>query len=66
MPFVNIKITRDGITRAQKAQVVREVTDTLVRVLGKQEEHVNIIIDIVEDQDWGFAGALSDEPVAGA
>jgi 4-oxalocrotonate tautomerase len=66
MPFVNIKITRDGITRAQKAQVVREVTDTLVRVLGKQEEHVNIIIDIVEDEDWGYAGTLSDEPVAGA
>jgi 4-oxalocrotonate tautomerase len=66
MPFVNIKITRDGITRAQKAQVVREVTDTLVRVLGKQEEHVNIVIDIVEDQDWGFAGGLSDELVAGA
>jgi 4-oxalocrotonate tautomerase len=66
MPFVNIKITRDGITRAQKAQVVREVTDTLVRVLGKQEEHINIVIDIVEDQDWGFAGGLSDEPAAGA
>ncbi len=33
MPYVNIQLTQ-GATRAQKAQLVRDVTDSLVRVLG--------------------------------
>jgi 4-oxalocrotonate tautomerase len=42
MPYVNIQIT-SGATRAQKAQLVQEVTDALVRILGKKPEHfVNI------------------------
>ena len=35
MPYVNIQITK-GATRAQKAELVREVTASLVRVLGKR------------------------------
>lgn len=34
MPIVNVRITRDGVTREQKAQVIREITDTLQRVLN--------------------------------
>ena len=34
MPFVNVKITRDGVTAEQKAQIVAEITGTLERVLG--------------------------------
>jgi len=29
MPFVNVKTTRDGVTAAQKAEIVREITETL-------------------------------------
>jgi 4-oxalocrotonate tautomerase len=61
MPYVNIRITRDGVTAAQKAQLVREVTDTLVRVLGKRPEHTHIIIDEVEPENWGYAGLLTPE-----
>ncbi len=38
MPFVNVRITRDGVTREQKAQVIAEITETLQRVLGKAPE----------------------------
>ena len=34
MPFVNIKITRDGVTPEKKAEVIRLVTKVLVDVLG--------------------------------
>ena len=61
MPYVNIRITDDGVTREQKAQVVREVTQTLVRVLGKKPEHTHIVIDEVTLENWGFAGVLTDE-----
>ena len=36
MPYVNIKITKEGATRAQKAEVIAGVTEVLVRVLGKR------------------------------
>ena len=61
MPYVNVKITKDGVTREQKAQIVREITDTLVRVLGKKPEHTHIVIDEVETDNWGFAGMLTTE-----
>jgi 4-oxalocrotonate tautomerase len=61
MPYVNIKITKDGVTAEQKRQIVSEVTDTLVRVLGKRPEHTHVVIDEVELENWGFAGMLTSE-----
>lgn len=60
MPHVNIQITR-GATRAQKAQLVREVTESLVRVLGKKPEHTNVVIQEVDDESWGYGGLLLDD-----
>lgn len=60
MPYVNIQITK-GATREQKAQLVKEVTDSLVRVLGKNPEHTHIVIQEIKEEDWGFSGLLTDE-----
>ena len=59
MPYVNVKITRTGVTAEQKAQLVREITDTLQRVLGKKPEHTHIVLDLVEEENGGFAGKLT-------
>jgi 4-oxalocrotonate tautomerase len=61
MPYVNVKITRDGVTAEQKARIVAEMTDTLVRVLGKRPEHIHIVIDEIDPENWGFAGVLTTE-----
>ena len=61
MPYVNFRLTRDGITTAQKAQIVAETTELLQRVLGKRPEHTHVIIDEVEPENWGFAGMLTTE-----
>ena len=61
MPYVNVRITKDGVTNEQKAQIVEEITHTLQRVLGKQPEHTHIIIDEVEPENWGFAGMLTTD-----
>jgi 4-oxalocrotonate tautomerase len=61
MPYVNVRITKDGVTADQKWQIVEEITQTLVRVLGKKLEHTHIIIDEVEPENWGFAGMLTTE-----
>lgn len=61
MPYVNVRITRDGATPQQKAQIVREITETLQRVLSKRPEHTHVIIDEIELENWGFAGMLTSE-----
>lgn len=60
MPYVNVKITA-GATREQKAEIVRDITDSLVRVLKKSPEHIHIVIDSVAEEDWGFSGMLTDD-----
>ena len=60
MPYVNIQITK-GAKRAQKAELVRDVTESLVRVLGKKPEHIHIVIQEIEEADWGYAGQLTDD-----
>ncbi len=61
MPYINVRITRDGVTTEQKKQIVEEMTQTLVNILGKKPEHIHIIIDEVEPENWGFAGMLTTE-----
>ncbi len=60
MPIVNILMTT-GATVEQKRTLVREVTDTLVRVLGKKPEYTHVVISEILDENWGFAGELTDE-----
>ncbi|AGL84491.1 MULTISPECIES: tautomerase family protein [Pseudomonas] len=63
MPYINLQITK-GATRQQKAQLVKEFTESLVRVLGKKPEHIHIVIQEIDGSDWGFAGELSDDDQA--
>lgn len=60
MPYINLQITK-GATRDQKAQVVKEFTETLVKVLGKKPEHTHIVIEEIDDENWGFSGILTDD-----
>ena len=61
MPYVNVKVTKSGVTKEHKAQIVEEMTDTLVRVLGKKPEHIHIVLDLVDEEDWGYSGMLTTE-----
>ena len=61
MPFVNVRITRDGTTREQKAQVIAEITETLERVLGKDPVLTHIVIDEVDTDNWGWQGKTTTE-----
>jgi 4-oxalocrotonate tautomerase len=56
MPFVNIRITREGATAAQKAELIRGTTDLLVRVLGKDPSTTFVLVDEVALEDWGVGG----------
>jgi 4-oxalocrotonate tautomerase len=56
MPFVNIRITREGATPEQKAALIAGATELLERVLGKNPATTFVIIDEVETDNWGVAG----------
>jgi 4-oxalocrotonate tautomerase len=60
MPYINVQITK-GATRDQKSQIVKDITDSLVQVLGKRSEYIHIVIQEIEEEDWGFSGMLTDD-----
>ncbi len=56
MPYVNFKITKEGATPYQKAQLIKGVTQLLVDVLGKNPQTTVVVIDEVETDNWGIGG----------
>lgn len=61
MPYVQIRITREGNTREQKQAVIEGVTQLLVDVLGKDPASTFVVIDEVAFEDWGIGGMQTDD-----
>ena len=53
MPYVNIRITKEGATSEQKLELIEGVTDLLQRVLNKNPATTFVIIDEVDMDNWG-------------
>ena len=56
MPYVNIKITREGATAEQKAELIKGTTELLTRVLNKTPNTTVVVIDEVDLENWGIGG----------
>jgi 4-oxalocrotonate tautomerase len=56
MPYVNIKVTDDGVTSEQKAELIKGVTELLQKVLNKNPETTVVVIDEVSTDNWGIGG----------
>lgn len=62
MPYVNIKVTREGgpdgtgPSADEKARLIKGVTDLLGDVLGKNPATTFVVIDEVALEDWGIGG----------
>ena len=56
MPYVNIKITKEGATAEQKASLIQGVTKMLKDVLGKEPQTTVVVIEEVDTDNWGIAG----------
>ncbi len=56
MPYVNIKITKEGATAEQKAQLIEGVTDLLFGILNKNPATTVVTIDELETDNWGIGG----------
>lgn len=56
MPFINIKITKEGVTPEKKAELIKGATELLQNVLGKNPKTTFVIIDEVDTDNWGIGG----------
>ena len=56
MPFVNIKITREGATAEQKQDLIQGVTHLLSDILGKNPKTTVVVIEEVDTDNWGIDG----------
>lgn len=56
MPYVNIKITKEGVTAEKKGELISGVTELLEKVLNKNPATTVVVIDEVETDNWGIAG----------
>jgi len=62
MPYVNVRITKEpDTTPEKKAQLIEGITDVLVKVLGKNPNTTFVLIDEVEQENWGIGGMTTTE-----
>ena len=56
MPYIKIEVTREGVTREQKQQLIKGVTDLISGALNKDPHLTHVVIQEIELDDWGYAG----------
>ncbi|RKE37682.1 4-oxalocrotonate tautomerase [Paraburkholderia sp. BL23I1N1] len=56
MPYINIQVTREGVTREQKAELIKGATDLVVRVLHKDPAATFVVIEEIDTDNWGWGG----------
>lgn len=57
MPLINVRLIEGVFTPAQKQDMIRKLTDTMVSIEGENLRPATVvIIDEVKSADWGFGG----------
>lgn len=61
MPFINVKVIENQITLEKKKELVAELTDLIVNVMGREREYTVITIDELKEYQWAIGGVTLDE-----
>jgi 4-oxalocrotonate tautomerase len=61
MPYVNIKITDENVSKEQKSKLIEGVTQLLVDILNKNPSTTVVVIDEVNTDNWGIGGECVTE-----
>ena len=58
MPYVNIKVTggSEAPSTEQKAELIKGVTDLLVKVLNKNPKTTVVVIEEIDMDNYGLGG----------
>jgi len=58
MPYVNIKVTDEQVTAAQKAALIQGATQLIADVLNKNPATTVVVIDELNTDNWGVGGRV--------
>lgn len=61
MPYINIKVTDEQVTKAQKQQLIAGATQLLVDVLHKNPATTHVVIEEIPVDNWGLNGKQYSE-----
>ena len=61
MPYINIKVTDEQVTKEQKQKLIAGATQLVVDILGKNPETTHVVIDEVPVDNWGVSGKQYSE-----
>lgn len=57
MPFINVKVIEGVFTADQKHEIIKNLTDTMVKIEGENMRQVTwCVLEEVNSGDWGIAG----------
>ncbi|MCV6607359.1 MAG: 4-oxalocrotonate tautomerase family protein [Campylobacterales bacterium] len=58
MPIINVTMTKEdgGATKKQKEALIKELTDSFVKVIGRGEKSCVVTINEVETDNYGIGG----------
>ena len=54
MPYINVKITDEGVTNEQKKAIIKGCSQLMVDVLNKNPATTFVVIDEVNTDNWGI------------
>ncbi|GAA0729432.1 4-oxalocrotonate tautomerase family protein [Aquimarina litoralis] len=54
MPYINIKVTDEQVTKEQKRQLIEGATQLVVDVLDKSLKTTHVVIDEIPIDNWGY------------
>lgn len=55
MPYINIKLVDDHLTREKKAEVIKAITNVMVSVLNKDPSTTWVVIEEINTDNFGIA-----------
>ncbi|MEO0527171.1 MAG: 4-oxalocrotonate tautomerase family protein [Bacteroidota bacterium] len=53
MPYINIKVTDEQVTKEQKRQLIIGTTQLVVDVLNKNPKTTHVVIEEIPIENWG-------------
>ncbi len=56
MPYINIKVTDEEVTKEEKRRLIEGATQLLVDVLNKNPETTHVVIEEIALGNWGVNG----------
>jgi len=58
MPIINVTMTKEdgGATKEQKQQLIKQLTQTFVNIIGRGEKTCVVKIDEVSTDNYGIGG----------